>query len=287
MLQEYSHTGPKQVTVVCPGFATDCLETLEEINMQNREMYLAHGGEAFDYVPCLNSSAAHVAVLTEVVLQHAQGWPELTETAPDEAQLAQGVIARSRWARRTKHGAVAVVPLGRFLEISIATTDVAASLAFYESLGFVQADVGEAWAYPYAVVTDGRVCLGLHQHEQPGGTTLTWVLPNLASELDRLEALGITLEHTRIDDTSLNSTGFVDPSGQAVTLLEARTFSPPALAESQPDALGYFEEFAIPTSDLRASAAFWEPLGFVAFEPVVEPFQKIVVDGARPEPRSV
>ena len=144
------------------------------------------------------------------------------------------------------------MPLGRFLEVSIATTDVAASLAFYESLGFVQADVGEAWPYPYAVVTDGRVCLGLHQREQPGGTTLTWVLPNLASELDRLEALGIALEHTRIDDTSLNSAGFVDPSGQAVTLLEARTFCPPALAESQPDALGYFEEFAIPTSRLAA-----------------------------------
>ena len=58
--------------------------------MQNREMYLGHGGEAFDYVPCLNSSAAHVAVLTELVLQHAHGWPELTETAPDEAQLASG-----------------------------------------------------------------------------------------------------------------------------------------------------------------------------------------------------
>ena len=90
MLREYSQTGPKQVTLVCPGFATDCLETLEEINMQNREMYLGHGGEAFDYVSCLNSSAAHVAVLTELVLQHAQGWPELTETAPDEAQLASG-----------------------------------------------------------------------------------------------------------------------------------------------------------------------------------------------------
>ncbi|HET9694724.1 MAG TPA: ferrochelatase [Steroidobacteraceae bacterium] len=77
LLQEYAQRGPKQVSVVCPGFATDCLETLEEISMQNRELYLGRGGEAFDYVPCLNSSDAHVDVLEEVVAQHSQGWPEL------------------------------------------------------------------------------------------------------------------------------------------------------------------------------------------------------------------
>jgi ferrochelatase len=77
LLHDYSHTGPKRVTVICPGFATDCLETLEEIDMQNREMFLSHGGEAFDYVPCLNSSEAHVGVYERIVEKHAQGWPEL------------------------------------------------------------------------------------------------------------------------------------------------------------------------------------------------------------------
>jgi ferrochelatase len=76
LLQEYARKGPRQVTVVCPGFATDCLETLEEISMQNREMFLAQGGEAFDYVPCLNSSPAHVDALEDVLLQQVQGWPE-------------------------------------------------------------------------------------------------------------------------------------------------------------------------------------------------------------------
>lgn len=80
LLHDYAHAGPKQVTVVCPGFATDCLETLEEISMQNREMFLAHGGEAFDYVPCLNASEAHVGVLEDTVLGHAAGWPELAST---------------------------------------------------------------------------------------------------------------------------------------------------------------------------------------------------------------
>jgi ferrochelatase len=76
LLLDYARQGPKQVTVVCPGFATDCLETIEEINMQNREAYLANGGEAFDYVPCLNSSAPQVDLYEQVVLKHAQGWPE-------------------------------------------------------------------------------------------------------------------------------------------------------------------------------------------------------------------
>lgn len=85
MLGEYAKQGPKRVTVVCPGFATDCLETLEEISMQNRDAFLAQGGEAFDYVPCLNSSAAGIGVIEEVVLEHTRGWPELT-VADDPGQ---------------------------------------------------------------------------------------------------------------------------------------------------------------------------------------------------------
>jgi ferrochelatase len=93
MLREYAQNGPKQVTVVCPGFATDCLETLEEISMQNREMFLAAGGTAFDYVPCLNASAAHAAALNDVVLQHAGGWPEFS--GKDDAARRAAVRERA------------------------------------------------------------------------------------------------------------------------------------------------------------------------------------------------
>ena len=85
LLREYAQSGPKQVTVVCPGFATDCLETLEEIDMQNREAFLAHGGEAFDYVPCLNSSDAQADLYDRVVRRHTQGWPGLA--GEDDAAL--------------------------------------------------------------------------------------------------------------------------------------------------------------------------------------------------------
>ena len=87
LLGDYARTGPKRLTVVCPGFATDCLETLEEINMQNRALFLAQGGEAFDYVPCLNSSEAHVGVMAEIVLESTRGWPEFAPR-DDAAALA-------------------------------------------------------------------------------------------------------------------------------------------------------------------------------------------------------
>jgi hypothetical protein len=167
------------------------------------------------------------------------------------------------------------MPLGRFLEISLAASDVAESLAFYESLGFVQASVGEAWPHPYAVITDGRVSLGLHgaDFESP---LPTWVAPSLRERLATLAALDVTIEDIRLDDVAMHQVLLRDPSGQPLRLLEARTFSPPALAPVHSTALGYFEELAIATTDLTVASAFWERLGFVAFEPALEPLPKVV-----------
>ena len=86
LLLDYARQGPKQVTLVCPGFATDCLETLEEIDMQNRTAFLEAGGQAFDYVPCLNSSDAQLSLYEQLVLKHAQGWPEV-DGRDDSAHL--------------------------------------------------------------------------------------------------------------------------------------------------------------------------------------------------------
>jgi catechol 2,3-dioxygenase-like lactoylglutathione lyase family enzyme len=163
--------------------------------------------------------------------------------------------------------------LGRFLEVSIAAPDVPASIAFYESLGFVQAVTGDARAYPYAVLTDGRLHLGLHG-AGIGAPTLTWVHPELSSHAARLEALGIELESVRIGEDSLHELAFADPSGQRIALLEARTFSPPPRPPAS--RLGYFEEYGIPTLDLEAAGRWWEALGLVAFEPVREPLPKLV-----------
>ena len=59
--------GTKRVVVVCPGFATDCLETLHEIEVENREFFLEAGGEEFTYVPALNSSEDHVQLMTRLI----------------------------------------------------------------------------------------------------------------------------------------------------------------------------------------------------------------------------
>lgn len=167
------------------------------------------------------------------------------------------------------------MPLGRFLEISLATVDVAESLAFYEALGFVQAPVGDAWRHPYAVVTDGRLSIGLHgmEFESP---LPTWVAPSLRERLDALAAFGIEIEDAQLDDLSLHEARFRDPSGQLLRLLEARTFSSPDLPADHATELGYFEELAIATTSLPDASAFWERLGFVAFEPVTEPFARVV-----------
>jgi hypothetical protein len=156
--------------------------------------------------------------------------------------------------------------LGRFLELSVATGGVAESLGFYESLGFAQASVGEAWRHPYAVVTDGRMTLGLHGTGADATQRLTFVTPDLRSRVEELAELGVAVDHARLDDASLNEVQFRDPAGACVRLLEARTFSPPALEPTFESAVGYFEGYVIGSYDLAAAGTFWERFGFVAFQ---------------------
>jgi ferrochelatase len=70
--------GVKKLDVACPGFAVDCLETLEEIAMQNRDFFIAAGGESLRYIPALNDGADQVASLAALVQRHLGGWPEAT-----------------------------------------------------------------------------------------------------------------------------------------------------------------------------------------------------------------
>ena len=65
-VEELARDGVRRLDVVCPGFAVDCLETLEEIAMQNADAFRAAGGEAFRYIPCLNDAPSHVAALAGI-----------------------------------------------------------------------------------------------------------------------------------------------------------------------------------------------------------------------------
>ena len=64
----------KRLAVVTPGFAADCLETLEEIAQENAEIFRRHGGEHFSAIPCLNDSDAGMDVIRQLVLRELQGW---------------------------------------------------------------------------------------------------------------------------------------------------------------------------------------------------------------------
>jgi protoporphyrin/coproporphyrin ferrochelatase len=73
-LRELPRQGVKHVAVFCPGFAADCLETLEEMAVMNRELFLESGGERFDYVPALNDAAEHIRALAELIERRLREW---------------------------------------------------------------------------------------------------------------------------------------------------------------------------------------------------------------------
>jgi len=89
----------QNLDVVCPGFAADCLETLEEIAMQYAELFSQSGGGTLNYIPALNARDDHIAFLSRLVEKHAGGWPEsstdwsVSEDARERDRSRQRAIA--------------------------------------------------------------------------------------------------------------------------------------------------------------------------------------------------
>jgi len=101
-LKQMAHDGVKSVDVICPGFSSDCLETLEEIDMENRQVFVDRGGLDFSYIPALNDTPDHINVLCDLIVQHSFGWPE---TMPDWDAGKQAVEANKTRERAKKRGA--------------------------------------------------------------------------------------------------------------------------------------------------------------------------------------
>lgn len=82
--------GTRRVDVVCPGFVADCLETLEEIGMENRDAFLKAGGREFNLIPCLNERQEWIEALAGIALENLQGWVsthwDATAAARDAAE---------------------------------------------------------------------------------------------------------------------------------------------------------------------------------------------------------
>ena len=92
-LVELARQGVRAVDVMCPGFTSDCLETLEEIGMEAREAFLAAGGQAFRYIDCLNDMHEWIAALAGIAIDHLQGWPTIqpVDTVALRAQKTRAI----------------------------------------------------------------------------------------------------------------------------------------------------------------------------------------------------
>jgi ferrochelatase len=84
-VRELAKKGVASVDVVCPGFTSDCLETLEEIAMEVRDAFLQSGGKTYRYIPCVNDAPDWIAALGRIAEAHLGGWP--TKEEPDAEKL--------------------------------------------------------------------------------------------------------------------------------------------------------------------------------------------------------
>jgi len=151
--------------------------------------------------------------------------------------------------------------LGRLLEISIPVDEPAAALATYRSLGLREVPVADFAPGPQAVVSDGRLAIGLYAGELDGPTP-TFVRPNLRAHVRALEAAGAELVEADLADDRFHRATFCDPNDLRATLLEARTFPPVEPEPGLVSACGRFVELSVATHSLEASTSFWTALGF-------------------------
>jgi len=87
--------GRERIDVLCPGFPADCLETLEEIAIGNREAFVEAGGGDLRYIPALNDRRDHIDALAELVTRHTQGWPE-TDPRVQQPDIGERAAIASR-----------------------------------------------------------------------------------------------------------------------------------------------------------------------------------------------
>ena len=99
-LIEMAKSGVKRVDVMCPGFTGDCLETLEEINMEARHAFTQAGGKEFHYIECLNDSPEWLAGLADFSVTQMGGWPTTPLTAGAEQRAASRAAALALGAAR-------------------------------------------------------------------------------------------------------------------------------------------------------------------------------------------
>jgi catechol 2,3-dioxygenase-like lactoylglutathione lyase family enzyme len=156
--------------------------------------------------------------------------------------------------------------LGRFHEISVSTSDLDASLRFYELMGFSRGSVDNVWPHPYAVVTLGGVTLGLHEYKFPS-PSFTSVHDDVNAALEAYREAGAVIAFAKTGSDCFNEFGLCDPAGHMITLLERATHPDDAWNPSSTSpALGEFLAFSLPSAAPEISAGFWQALGAEAWQ---------------------
>lgn len=151
-------------------------------------------------------------------------------------------------------------------------------MEFYERLGFTQAQTGDIWSHRYGVLTDGRVYIGLHQ-SRLDSPVLTFVRPGVAAQVTALEQVGAELATVNVGGEVFNELAFRDPAGQAVRLLEARTYSPADRAAAETSQCGEFAGLSMPAAEFAPVSRFWQELGLVAAEEQAQPYPHLPLRG--------
>ncbi|MFC4932503.1 ferrochelatase [Massilia sp. GCM10023247] len=98
-VQQLAREGISRVDVICPGFTSDCLETLEEISMEVKHDFEAAGGKEFHYIPCLNESPTWIVGMAEIAEQHLIGWPTMMSPSQREAERRDAELGREHAVR--------------------------------------------------------------------------------------------------------------------------------------------------------------------------------------------
>ena len=149
--------------------------------------------------------------------------------------------------------------LGNFLEFSVHTPDILESLGFYKLLGFHELEVRDTWSHKYAVISDGDICVGLHELPAEEGPALTFVLSKLAKRARTMTDHGFDFDLLQLDEDVFNELMFRCRDHHHIRMIEARTFSRPD-EDVECSLCGRFFELSLPVRDAMRAGRFWAPL---------------------------
>jgi len=159
--------------------------------------------------------------------------------------------------------------LGHFLEFSVRTPNILESFGFYKILGFSELEIGDVWPHKYTVISDGILCIGLHEREFDA-PAITYVKRDLAKHARSMADHGFDFRFMQLGDEAFNELGLDDLDGHRLCLLEARTFNR-GDEDDRDSSCGTWFELSLPARDTVHSARFWASVAPVLLRMREEP----------------